>query len=147
YVDLGALALGIGIDDARGSGPFLLLRLGFVIEHGAHVVGVGDGQVAGSRQDVLDAFAIATGRRIGQVIAYARQPGTRRIQAMCGDPLGNQADIVGMVTRAGADAALPFGTGNILIGQRRGIDPILRDIEYAGAQRQSRPVVVVIAEG
>ena len=95
---------------------------------------------------LLHALAVASGRRIGEVVAHGGQPVARLVEAPGGDAVGDEADVVGVVAGAGAEAALPFGFCEILVGQRGRIDAILADVEHAGPQRQRRPVTVGIVE-
>jgi hypothetical protein len=108
-VDLGTVALGIGVDDTRGGGPVLLLGLGLVGEHQAHVIGVADGEVAGALEDRLDLRAVAARGRQGEVVADGGQPVAGLVEAPDRDAVGDEPDVVDMV--AGRVQRRPFHSG------------------------------------
>ena len=92
----------VGEEHGDGVRPFLLLGLLIVLEHGAHVVGIADGDVAFAGIDALDLEPVVAGGLPREIGFHAFEPLLGPVLAVMGDHGGDQRHVVHVL--AGADA-------------------------------------------
>src|SRR3546814_13632756 len=86
---------------------FAVVGAGFSVFHAAHVIGVGNADVANTAQDVASHVAVAAGRLTAQVAFDIAQPCFGGFSAIMGDHGGDERRVVGGLART--DANLEFG--------------------------------------
>src|SRR5690606_33959689 len=110
-VDVGAAVLGAGevrADHLDRIAPLALLGALLGVLHPAHVVGVGDADVADAGEDVAGHVAVAAGGLAGLVVLDPAQPLLGGLGAGVGDHGREQAGVVRVLAGADADPALPL---------------------------------------
>ena len=135
-----------GEHDLHRLGPFLLLGFLVVGEHLAHVIGVGEGQVAFAGEYALGLAPVIARGLHRQVGLYPLQPLARCVLALVGDHRGEKAQIIRVVSRAHAELALPLGVGQLLIGDRLDGRAVNGGIDHARAHGEAEPLVSCITE-
>src|SRR5690606_18893841 len=95
--------------------PLVLFAAGLGVLHPAHVIGVGDADVADAGEDVAGHVAVAAGGLARQVGLDPAQPGLGPVDAGVGDHRRDQAGVVGMLARTDAHATLPLRIGELLV--------------------------------
>src|SRR5262249_44577028 len=107
HVHVGAAGLLVGEDDVDRVRPGLLLRA--VVDHGAHIIGVHDRQIALALLDGLGLGAVVALGLAGGIGQHALGPLLAVGLALVGHQARHQAHVVVVQARAGAHAALPAG--------------------------------------
>ena len=131
--------------DAHGIGPSLLIGIG---EHLTHVIGVAQRDIAFARPDRLDLTAVIAFGAAREIVLDPLKPAGRCLGTVMGEISGGQRDIVIRGEGAGADPALPFRIGQILVAcDLIRAHALFRGIDDPRARGQREPVPRRVAIG
>src|SRR5690606_18772826 len=105
-----------GEDHLDRIGPGLLLVATGARRHQPVIIGLGHSDVADAGGNVAGTGTVATSGNTGLIGLEPFEPGAGLVLAMLGDIGGNHGGVVGVLTRADAEAVAPFLVGELLIG-------------------------------
>src|SRR5690606_36251698 len=131
--------------DLDGVAPFACVGAGLGVLHAAHIIGVGNANIANAAQNVARDIAVAACWLTAQIVLDVAQPVFGCLDAVMRDHGRDQRGIVGVLTRAYANLAFPFGIGKGFVGNGADVQ-ILGHIGHAVAQRQGEPLIVLAAQ-
>ncbi|MNI27833.1 hypothetical protein D3C73_815890 [compost metagenome] len=132
-------------DDLDGIAPLARVGAGLGVLHVAHVVGVGQADVANAAQDVASHVAVAARGLASQVGFHAAQPFFGGFGAVMRNHGGDHGGVVGVLARTDADLALPLRVGQVFVAEGLQLQ-VLFHIQHAVAQRQGIPLAVGAAQ-
>ena len=139
-IDVSSILALIGEDEIDGFGPLFLLGFFFIVEHFTIIVAISNTDITDTLFNGFSLSAVIALWFTREIIFEFSEPGFGFIITVVSEDIGEESEVIGIVTTSDADFTFPFGECHIFIG----IDSIFResvtDVEESSASGESGPI-------